>query len=250
MGNEELFSGLAGIYAGGRPQYPRRLFEDMAGLGVLGSDCTAADIGAGTGIFTRQLAEWVKKVYAVEPNSGMLEQAEKSGGENIVFISGSAEATGLPSSSVQLISAAQSFHWFDRKKFRTECRRLLSPGGRVLLIWNDRNENSGIVCDNLRLNRELCRDFRGFSNGVRPGEEDFSDFFEGGWMAVEYKNSVYYDRESFISRSLSSSYAPRPGDRNRDRYIDGLSEIFWKYSLDGRVEYPYTARAFVGRVQL
>ena len=77
-------------------------------------------------------------VYGVEPNDDMRKEAEKrlSAFPRFHSVAGTAERTGLPGASVDLVTAAQSFHWFDAAAFKRECRRILSGGGKVALIWN------------------------------------------------------------------------------------------------------------------
>ena len=90
-------------------------------------------------------------------------------------ISGSAENTGLPSKSIDLITAAQLFHWFDADAFRTECQRILKPNGKVALILNTRDESSRIVPETAALFRKFCTEFKGFSNGI--GTQDAAAAF-------------------------------------------------------------------------
>lgn len=139
--NEDLFTGKAGLYAKFRPAYPSALMEYLAGF--LPENSCAADIGAGTGIFTGQLSQIARTVYAVEPNADMLSQARDflSGKENITFINAPAENIPLPDKSLDMITSAQAFHWFDENAFRAECVRLLKTNAYVAVIWNTRVDN-------------------------------------------------------------------------------------------------------------
>ncbi|MCL2463427.1 MAG: class I SAM-dependent methyltransferase, partial [Defluviitaleaceae bacterium] len=129
--NEEKFTGKAGLYRTFRPSYPAELIDYLYSHIGFSSDCSIADIGAGTGIFTRILLERGSKVYAVEPNGDMREAAIKdlSGYENFVPVGASAENTGLDDSGVDFVTVAQAFHYFDRQLFRRECQRILKSGG-------------------------------------------------------------------------------------------------------------------------
>jgi SAM-dependent methyltransferase len=135
------FTGLAGDYARFRSGYAPQVVTAI--LGYLGRDVTsveAADIGAGTGIWTRMLAaRGLQSVVAVEPNDDMRGQGiETSRGMNIVWHKGSAEATGLPDDSADLVSMASSFHWADFDKACDEFHRILRPGGVFVAVWNPR----------------------------------------------------------------------------------------------------------------
>jgi ubiquinone/menaquinone biosynthesis C-methylase UbiE len=135
------FTGLAGDYARFRAGYAPQVATAI--LNYVGRDpagIDAADIGAGTGIWTRTLAaRGLHSVVAVEPNDDMRGQGiETSRGANIVWRQGSAEATGLPDGSADLVTMASSLHWADFDKACDEFHRLLRPGGAFAALWNPR----------------------------------------------------------------------------------------------------------------
>jgi SAM-dependent methyltransferase len=135
------FTGLADDYARFRPGYaPQVATAILAYLGRDAASVDAADIGAGTGIWTRMLASrGLRSVMAVEPNDDMREQGiETSRGTAILWRKGSAEATGLPDASADLVSMASSFHWADFDRACDEFRRILRPGGVFVALWNPR----------------------------------------------------------------------------------------------------------------
>jgi SAM-dependent methyltransferase len=135
------FTGLAGDYAKFRPGYAPQVATAI--LGFLGRDSAsvdAADVGAGTGIWSRILAaRGLKSVVAVEPNDDMRGQGiESSRDSGVAWRKGSAEATGLPDSSVDLVTMASSFHWADFDKACAEFHRILRPRGVFVALWNPR----------------------------------------------------------------------------------------------------------------
>jgi ubiquinone/menaquinone biosynthesis C-methylase UbiE len=135
------FTGLASDYARFRPGYAPHVATAI--LNYVGRDVAsvdAADIGAGTGIWTRMLAtRGLHSLVAVEPNDDMRRQGiETSRGTEIVWHKGSAEATGLPDGAVDLVSMASSFHWADFDKACDEFHRILRPGGVFVALWNPR----------------------------------------------------------------------------------------------------------------
>jgi SAM-dependent methyltransferase len=135
------FTGLAGDYAKFRPGYaPQVATAILSYVGRDAASIDAADIGAGTGIWTRMLADGgLHSVVAVEPNDDMRGQGiEASRGTSIVWRKGSAEATGLPDASADLVSMASSFHWADFEKACDEFYRILRPGGVFVALWNPR----------------------------------------------------------------------------------------------------------------
>jgi SAM-dependent methyltransferase len=135
------FTGLAGDYAKFRPSYaPQAATAILSYVGRDAAGIDAADVGAGTGIWTRMLAaRGLHSVVAVEPNADMRGQGiESSRGANIVWREGSAEATGLPEGSADLVSMASSLHWADFDKACVEFHRILRPGGVFAALWNPR----------------------------------------------------------------------------------------------------------------
>ena len=135
------FTGLAGDYARFRPGYaPQVASAILSYVGRNTAEIDAADIGAGTGIWTRMLAaRGLRSVVAVEPNDDMRGQGiETSFGTNITWRKGSAEATGLPDGSADLVSMASSLHWADFDKACDEFHRILRTGGVFVALWNPR----------------------------------------------------------------------------------------------------------------
>lgn len=134
------FTGLAGNYSKYRPAYSATVRDALLGmLGKLAADVDAADIGAGTGIWTRMLAERVHHVTAVEPNDDMRQHGlADSAGCRVTYRAGSGENTGLPDGAYDMVSMASSFHWVDFERGLTEFHRILRPGGRFVALWNPR----------------------------------------------------------------------------------------------------------------
>ncbi len=135
------FTGLASSYSSSRPNYSDSVISSIIGYtGKQVSDIAFTDIGAGTGIWTRMVAS--KGVYsstAVEPNDDMRDAGIlDSAGKQIQWLKGSAEHTGLPSSSSDWVSMASSFHWADFETATQEFYRVLKPEGVFTAVWNPR----------------------------------------------------------------------------------------------------------------
>lgn len=237
--NKHKFDGKATLYAAYRPTYSNRLIDDLTA--DLPQDAAIADIGSGTGKLTELLLDRGYVVFAVEPNADMRAAAEKSLGSRPLFrsVDASAEHTTLPYAGVSLVTAAQSFHWFDCNAFRSECIRILRPGGEVALIWNGYDEQAPATIALEETLLRHCPEFKGFRGGVRLART-FDDFFES-YTTTTYPGSVVYDREAFLGRSLSSSYALAENDAGYGDYIAALNGYFDKFSIDGSLSLPLIA---------
>ncbi|MDX2222366.1 MAG: class I SAM-dependent methyltransferase [Rhodospirillaceae bacterium] len=134
------FTPLAEAYSANRPGYAPDVRDSLLALfGRPAGSLTAADVGAGTGIWTRMLAGRVGRVIAVEPNAAMRRCAVMDcHGLGIDIRDGSAEDTGLPDQSVDLVTMASSFHWADFDRATAEFLRVLKPGGWFAALWNPR----------------------------------------------------------------------------------------------------------------
>src|SRR5215469_16795520 len=137
---KQRFSNRVTDYARYRPSYPPELLDLLRMECGLQHEQNIADIGSGTGLLTKLFLENGNRVFGVEPNGEMRSAGEEvlRGYPNFTSIDGSAEATTLADSSVDFISAGQAFHWFDVELARGEFRRILKPGGWVVIVWQDR----------------------------------------------------------------------------------------------------------------
>ena len=140
------FDGRADNYVNHRPSYPAEVIETIITSASLNTNSKVADIGSGTGIFSELLLNMGLEVFAVEPNSQMRLAAESNLEAEVPKLSarfhsvdGTAENTTLADQSVDAITAAQAFHWFDPEPTKTEMRRILKPDGWLALIWNQRD---------------------------------------------------------------------------------------------------------------
>ena len=250
--NEEKFSGKSKIYSLFRPGYPDEFIDMLYKKAYIAENSVIADIGSGTGKLTEQLLKRGNTVYGVEPNEDM----RKTGEENLkkfksfISVNGTAENTLLPDESTDAVTAAQAFHWFHRGAFKKECKRILKESGRVIIIWNMRDESAPVTIENKKINREFCPGFKDFSAGSGNDREktNLSDFFTGGYITEYFDNPYVFDRESFIGRCLSSSYALKEEDKNYSDYINALSSLFDRFQRNSVLTVPNTVCCYIGSV--
>ncbi len=252
MKNEERFTGKADIYKKFRSSYPKEFIDFLYSTVGFREDSVIADVGSGTGIFSRLLLERGSYVYCVEPNDDMRRIAEDDlggadGFDKFTSVNAPAENTGLPGGSVDFITAAQAFHWFDTDAFRLECRRILKNGGKVVLVWNTRDYESQIIIKDYAIRRKYCVDTKGLSVTDMP--EDSYDFFLSSEEKF-FRNDLIIDRETYIGMNLSRSYSPRE-DKNPNEYnglVKELNELFDGHNVNGVIHFPQSTKCYIGTV--
>ncbi|MCP3417863.1 class I SAM-dependent methyltransferase [Bradyrhizobium brasilense] len=138
-----LYNGAAVGYDEYRPKYPEDVFGILSRYHVAPVPLrTAVDVGAGTGIFSRQLMELVPSIESltcVDANSDMAAIAKERSTtfRGLDVLIGLAENLPLPDRSCDLVTAATSANWFDRPKFYDQAARVLKPSGTLLLLQNN-----------------------------------------------------------------------------------------------------------------
>jgi len=207
-------------------------------------DSLVADVASGTGIFTRLLLENGNRVLGVEPNADMRRAGEEYCAEfpNFTSVTGTAETTTLEDHSVDIVTAAQAAHWFDRDKSLVEFRRILKPGGYLVLLWNDRLIDSpGFNQDYEQLVLRYGTDY----SEVKRRDAAAAEFLEG----IPHKKRILPNRqqmdfEALQGRLLSSSYIPQPGEPSYVQMILDLRRLFDAYQSDGRVQMGYDTKVY------
>jgi SAM-dependent methyltransferase len=134
------FGSAAGVYERGRPPYPEAALDFLLPAGRP----RVLDLGAGTGKLTRQIRGRGLDVVAVDPSEGMLGELRRAV-PGISAHLGAAESIPLPDASVDVVLVAQAWHWVDPVRALPEIARVLTPGGRLGLIWNLRDERADWV---------------------------------------------------------------------------------------------------------
>ena len=245
------FSDRVENYVRYRPGYP----SDV--LRILESDCglapghVIADIASGTGIWTRMLLENGNKVFGIEPNAEMRQAGERLLAEfpRFTSVAGTAEASTLPDSSVDFVTAAQAAHWFDRERARREFLRLLKPGAWLVLLWNERLTDSTAF---LREYEQLLLTFGTDYENVR--HEHTTDAVNEFFDPAQFQERVFAMRQEFDyvgleGRLLSSSYAPGPEHPSHQPMLRRLRAIFEAHADAGRVAFDYKTRVYFGHLK-
>jgi SAM-dependent methyltransferase len=242
------FSNRVDDYVRYRPGYPRAVVDRLRAEVGLGPGAVVADLGAGTGIFTAILLDAGARVLAVEPNAPMRAAAEArfAGDARFTSVDAGAEATTLPDESVDLVVAAQAFHWFDPARARVEALRILRRGGGAALVWNLRKSTPFLDAYDAML-RDLGTDY----GRVKMGDESAIATFFGPTppALAHFDNAQILDEPALRGRLLSASYTPKPGEARHDAMMGRLHEIFVEHAQGGVVTFDYDTRLYHGRIK-
>jgi len=203
------FSDRAADYVKYRPDYPVAAIDAVLdGLGEPAA-LVVADVGAGTGISSRQLADRGPRVIAVEPNAAMRDAAAPHA--RVEWRAGTAEATGLDAAAAGVVTCFQAFHWFRVREAATEFHRVLRPGGRLALVWNVRDDDDPLTLEYWHAIRAVA-DVR----AIEDREIDRDTIAACGFTRPErvtFAHTQRLTRDGFVGRAASASYVPKDPER-------------------------------------
>lgn len=246
------FSDRVANYVKYRPGYPPEVIGYLEKQCQLTPDTAIADVGAGTGIFTKLLLEKGHKVYAAEPNDPMREEADRQlkhfdGYHSMV---GTADRTGLAAASMDLIVCAQAFHWFNTIETKAEFQRILKPGGHVALVWNNRDveaDNFAVAYDALL--KQLSGSDYDRINHQNLKHADFERFYKDGqYKLTKFPNQQIFDFDQLAGRAFSSSYVPAEEAEAGQAFKKQLRDVFDLYQKDGVVIFKYDTEVYTGQL--
>jgi SAM-dependent methyltransferase len=255
------FDAWAGEYDRFRPGYPEELFATIAERLKLPKQPRVVDLGAGTGRATLAMAELGWRVTAVEPGKAMLDvllSRATNDGLIIATRQASAEATGLDPASADLVTAAQSFHWFDPTRAMDEMARITRPSGGVALFWNVRDaRRSPFLRDYAELLKRSTdsTDDPAIGRYESGGREETYHLLENSSAfdspeLVELHHEVMMTPGEFTGMAFTASYV-RVGltpERQAD-FRTGLQALFQEhgYTEGQAFEVPYRIDLWIAR---
>ena len=239
------FSGHADRYEEFRPTYPDELFAYLASLAQ--THDLACDCATGNGQAAVGLTPHFRSIVALDASGQQLGQA--AGHDRIVYVQVLADRTPLPDGSVDLVTAASAFHWFDLPKFYREVRRIARPAG-ILALWGYRMPSVTPAVDAVvqRLSAEVLRRFwlpetklaaEGYRTIGLPFEEiktprfrmthdwnlDQLAGFTGTWSAsLRYRDHTGLDPVDAVREELAAAWGN----------ADDTRQVSWNLHLRGQ----------------
>jgi ubiquinone/menaquinone biosynthesis C-methylase UbiE len=243
------FSDRVDLYIRYRPTYPAELIELLSFKAQLTTSSVVADIGSGTGILSELFLKNGNPVLAVEPNNEMRQASEHllRAYPNFKSINGAAESTGIAAATVDLVTAGQSFHWFNQTAARQEFQRILKAQGYAVIVFNTRKtDGSRFLAAYEDLLCAYCPEYRQVRhNNI---DEHMLESFFGSYDKVVLPNHQDFDYEGLLGRLLSSSYAPLAGQSGYEPMVNELQRIFVDNEASGIVTFDYDTEVYFGRL--
>lgn len=227
------FAEVAGAYERGRPGYPEEAVRWLAG----DEPRDVVDLGAGTGKLTRALVALGHRVTAIEPLPEMLELLPAAA-PGAFAILGNAEIIPLPDAHADVVTCAQSFHWFDHPVALPEIARVLRPGGRLALVWNTRDEREPWVA---RLSQLIGSESIGENDVYDPiAESGIFDPVE----SAEFRFEQLVDRKLLLDLVLSRSYCAKLPAEERKPILEAVGALYDEIAGPEGARLPYVSECF------
>jgi SAM-dependent methyltransferase len=211
------FQAGAAAYERGRPGYPAGVIEWLRTELGLGPGRTVADVGAGTGKLSRELVATGATVLAVEPVPGMRDVLGRAV-PGVQILDGTAEMMPVAGESVDAITVAQAFHWFDVPRTLAEFHRVLRPGGRFAVIWNRRLREQPLHQAIHEITEPHRHDSPShYDSGWRESIAADGGFTAAGETKIPFEQQ--FDADGLVDRVGSISFIAALDDRERERVL-------------------------------
>jgi len=246
--NIDRFNDRADNYNKYRPGYPDALLTFLFTYNQITSSSCVLEVGAGTGILSQKIATWGCRLTAMEPNDQMRAKAQAALQQfsNCNVVCGSAENTGLPNESVDLIVCAQAFHWFNMQAARAEFQRILKNGKQVAIIWNMRNTETAFEQEYQQVILKFSIDYLTVIKREERGNDLATFFHQGTFVQKQFVYDTYLTFEQLLGRTLSYSYMPNTGHPASHEMTKALQLLFDQHQYKGLVGLSYHTKLFIG----
>ena len=245
------FTNLAKEYVN-RPGYSKDVLRMIGrAVGMDRRDFYVADVGAGTGKLTEELAALGMIGCAVEPNDAMREEGIKALaniGSKFIWSEGTAEHTKLPDNSFDWVLMGSSFHWTNAQEALIEFHRILKPGGYFTVIWNPRDIEGNELHERIeQVIYDAIPNMKRVSSGSKKNIGDIegkllSTLYFGNLVFTEAPHTVTMTKERYLGvwRSVNDIRV-QAGEELFQKLLNKIAEIIEPYD---EIIVPYRSRAW------
>jgi SAM-dependent methyltransferase len=246
----ERFSERVADYERYRERYPAdEVLSRLRAWCGLEPAWRVADVGAGTGMLSEVFLGNGNAVTALEPNAEMRAACERleTRWPRLQVVNATAEATGLADASVEVVAAGRAFHWFDHARALPEFRRVLVPGGWVVLVSAGRAKEASAQNDAFeRLLVEFGTDYKYVRGGFRVHER-LDELFPGELHQDQISGEHAAVWEELLGFTMSLSVAPTREDARYPAFEGALRGWFEEFAKDGVLRVKTTCWMSAGR---
>jgi len=247
------YTGRGEVYRKFRSGYSEKVIDLLlAYTGLSPIKDTVADIGAGTGIFSKQLANRGYSVIAVEPNDDMRTNGREYtvDKDNIKWRNGCAENSGLENKSVDWVTMASSFHWTKPERSLPEFYRILKDGGYVTLLWNPLVKDGDVIQE--KIESIIQRNVSGFSRDFRNGENSREILLSSGYFdnVVEIRREHKRDMpvKDYLNAWRAANHLRTTAEKVREGIFEDILKEMEKCLGEREIiEVPYLTKAWTAR---
>jgi ubiquinone/menaquinone biosynthesis C-methylase UbiE len=248
-----VFDSAVDEYDAARPSYPAALFEELAKRAGPLAGKLVLDCGAGTGIASRQLADRGAVVVSLDIGEQMLRRALARSPRSACVL---ADGNRMPirSASVDIVTFAQSWHWFDHRIAAAEVARVLKPGGLWAAWWNRATaEGERWFEDYQQLVSSSCPGYMWQRLRDEQLTPDWTDNLVRAQAVVEPAGQVIvqWTRQvsatDWITDDSSKSYFIELTPHTRQSVLDEVATIIASRFPDGEMTVPYITVLLLAR---
>ncbi|MFL6241073.1 MAG: class I SAM-dependent methyltransferase [Actinomycetes bacterium] len=239
-----VFDPLADAYDAARPSYPDDLYDAIERLAVPLHDACVVEVGAGTGIATTGLRDRGARVLAVDIGPGMLRRLRQRLPEQPAVLA-RAEQLPVRGGAVDLVCAAQAWHWVHPERGPLEVKRVLRRGGALAVWWNNVRADGERWYEDQQNRLEAMSP--GYTRDYRepPMQDPFTPYFEHVEVfTTHWSRTIRID--AFITWQTSKSYVAAIGERLRE-YLEAERASILDAFPDGVITEPFEVRLVVAR---
>jgi ubiquinone/menaquinone biosynthesis C-methylase UbiE len=242
------FSAAADVYERARPGYPEAVVTWLAARLGIGPGRDVLDLAAGTGKLTRQLVPLGARIVCVEPLDAMRAELERAV-PGVEALAGTAEAIPLSDGSVDAVTCAQAFHWFQPDDALREIHRVLRPGGRIALLWNERDYSDQF---HARVDPLLHPHRRELPAGEEHWREVLGTIDDRTWREVlgtfehrTWRHAQSLTLDEYVDRVASTAFVAAMATDQRHELLNAVRETV--AGLEQPFEVRYLTEVYVSK---